>query len=107
MKIHSIDQSLKCSQCRATFVLRTCRRLMNFTSGEILFFCQRCRAKIGYLTFARWNALNRAYFENPTPPPSPERPQAPREGRRRRRDRGFRNRDRGGPPPPRQSSGRS
>jgi len=108
MKIHSIEQNLKCSQCRSLYVLRTCKRMMNFTFGEITFYCQRCHAKIGFLTFTRWNALYRAYFENPRPAPPPRDEQGhSRQGRRRRRrDRGPRQ-GRGEFRGPRQSSPRS
>lgn len=84
---------------------------MNFTSGEIFFYCYKCRARIGFLTFARWNALNRAYYENPPPPGKTEAAPPSREpregGRRRRRDR-SRGRGRGNPnTAQRQSSNRS
>ncbi len=63
MKIQTLDQSLKCATCKVQHLVKTCRKLMNFTAGEITFFCRNCRTKIGFLNFGRWNSLHHLYLK--------------------------------------------
>jgi|GEM_PF-7078820 len=98
MKIVTLNQTLKCSKCRAQHAMRTCRRILNFTEGEVTYYCRNCRTRILTLPFARWNELNRQYFENPLPAPTEEPRRQDRPPSRRRRNR-FRNRNRQGPRP--------
>ncbi len=91
MKVQALDQFLKCSQCRTPQILKELHRLMNFTSGEVIFYCRNCRKKMGLLAFGKWNLLNREFYNRP-PGAAPSARMAG-EGRNQGRNRG-RGRDR-------------
>ncbi len=66
MKLKSLQQQLRCPECRRSQSVRETHRMMNFTFGEIVFLC-RCRKKLGEIRFMEWNQLQREAFENPQP----------------------------------------
>ena len=94
MKLFRVDQNLKCFECGKTHPVRLCQRWMNFTSGEIVFYCRNCHAKLGHSTFARWNEIHRDYYEKPKVSPSLPSPvvQRSRDRHRRRENRSGRER---------------
>ncbi len=89
MKVQALDQFLKCNQCRSSQVLKELHRLLNFTSGEIVFYCRNCRKKMGLLAFGKWNLLNREFYERPIGVAAPVR-NSPARNRSRGRDRNRR-----------------
>ncbi|MBF0491931.1 MAG: hypothetical protein HQM15_04045 [Deltaproteobacteria bacterium] len=85
MKLKSLHQQLRCPECRRSQNVRETQRLMNFTFGDIIFFC-RCRQKLGEIRFSEWNQLQRESLEKP--PASKESKARPSLPRNRERPKG-------------------
>jgi len=57
MKAHSLEDRIRCQECKQASFLIHLKRILNFTEGEVYFSCKNCRRKLGMLPFSKWNEL--------------------------------------------------